>query len=134
MGYDKGERVMLREYKCPKGLKPKLWKDRWTGPWKIVCRKSDVNYRISRGEGKRRRKIVVHHNRLKPYVQRPQKLEDTGSNKEKEDKLPNTTSFQSKELFWEDSDSEVGEEADVMPEGEGPLQRLSPPRREGLRN
>ena len=58
-----------------------------------------------------------------------QELEDTGSNKEKEDKLPNTTSFQSKELFWEDSDSEVGEEADVMPEGEGPVQRLSPPRR-----
>ena len=72
--YEKGDLVMLREYACKKGLKPKLMKERWSGPWRVVCRKSDVTYRITKGMGRYKRKVVVHHNRLKSYVQRPAEL------------------------------------------------------------
>ena len=75
--YERGELVMLREYACKKGLKPKLMKEKWSGPWKVVCRKSEVTYRIAKGTGKRRRKVVVHHDRLKIYVRRSAELTPT---------------------------------------------------------
>ena len=141
--YDKGELVMLREYKCPKGLKPKLWKDRWTGPWKILCRKSDVTYRVSRGEGKRKRKIVVHHNRLKPYIQRPHQLEDTNTGADKigeKDETPFTESgFQRRDFHIEEEeelgeDNRQGEIPEPQPEPGGQEQLRSPPNRVALRN
>ena len=144
--YDKGELVMLREYKCPKGLKPKLWKDRWTGPWKILSRKSDVTYRISRGEGKRKRKVVVHHNRLKPYIQRPPQLEDTntgGSGADKigeEEETPLAESgFQRRDFLIEEEEEFEAEtrQRDVpepQPEPGEHVQLRSPPNRVTLRN
>ena len=49
--YKKGDLVLLREYSCGKGLKPKLMRERWTGPWRVVCQKSDVTYRVTKGTG-----------------------------------------------------------------------------------
>ena len=31
--YEKREKVLCKDYACPKGLKPKVVKERWTGPW-----------------------------------------------------------------------------------------------------
>ena len=69
--YEKGEKVLCRDYTCPKGLKPKLIKERWTGPWEIQAVRGPVNYRIQRRDkaGKKKR-LLVHHDRLKPYHQR----------------------------------------------------------------
>ena len=72
--YKKGDLVLLREYSCGKGLKPKLMRERWTGPWRVVCQKSDVTYRVTKGTGKFKRKVVVHHNRLKSYIPREPEL------------------------------------------------------------
>ena len=151
--YEKGEQVMLREYRCPKGLKPKLWKDRWTGPWRVICRKSDVNYRIAKGEGRRRRKVVVHHNRLKPYVQRPPQLTGNAREQQIQDEEDGrgqinyprqaTTGFSGRAPDWEEEDEdEPAEEVNDehveevnqpnQPEIEAPVQRGHEPF--GLRN
>lgn len=130
--YEKGEQVMLREYRCPKGLKPKLMKERWSGPWRVVCRKGEVTYRITRGVGKRKRKVVVHHNRLKPYVQRPPQLTETTSDQlvsvEEEAKPQDDSSrpevgseFTCGELFFEDDSASVVDDNEAVqdrPEGE----------------
>ena len=40
----------------------------------MVCQKSDVTYRVTKGTGKFKRKVVVHHNRLKSYIPREPEL------------------------------------------------------------
>ena len=61
---------MLREYACRKGLKTKLVRERLSWLCKVVCRKGDVSDRILKGTGRHKRKVVVHHNRLKTCLQK----------------------------------------------------------------
>ena len=68
--YKKGDLVSCREYAYNKGLKPKLIRERWSGPWKVLKVRGPVNYRIAMGKKRK----LVHHNRLKPYVERDQAL------------------------------------------------------------
>ena len=72
--YEKGDLVMCRNFKCPKGLKPKLMMERWTGPWKVVQVRGPVNYRITRRCGNKTQRILGHHDRLKKYHVRPSRL------------------------------------------------------------
>ena len=72
--FKKGHLVMLREYACKKGLRPKLVREKWTGPWKVQSVRGPVNYRIVMGKNRR----LVHHNRLKLYHQRTQVLTEAG--------------------------------------------------------
>ena len=104
--YGKGDLVMLREYACRKGLKPKLMRERWSGPWRVVCRKGDVNYRIVKGTGRHKRKVVVHHNRLKTYLQRPPELVTA---------LP-TNAAATSEVGPAGEDMQLGEDQDSEPE------------------
>ena len=46
-------------------------REKWTGPWKVVVVRCPVNYRIQFGK----KRLLVHHNRLKPYHQRPKDLQ-----------------------------------------------------------
>ena len=74
--YAKGDMVLLRQLACKPGLKPKLIKERWTGPWKVDQVRGPVNYRIVRkGNKGKKERILVHHDRLKPFQQRPKHLE-----------------------------------------------------------
>ena len=72
--YSKGDLVMCRNYQCKKGLKPKLMRERWTGPWEIDQLRGPVNYRITRQRGRKRLRMLIHHDRIKPYFTRPANL------------------------------------------------------------
>ena len=73
--YSKGDLVLCRNFTCKKGLKPKLMSERWTGPWKIDQVRGPVNYRITMRKNGKPFRIIVHHNRIKPYFQRPHHLQ-----------------------------------------------------------
>ena len=73
--YRKGDMVMCRNFACKKGLKPKLMCERWTGPWKIETVRGPVNYRITRKQAQKTFRLLVHHNRLKPYHRRSAQLQ-----------------------------------------------------------
>ena len=62
--YKVGDLVWLHSPVVPRGSSRKLHRP-WTGPYKIVKQLSDVTYRIQSCRGRRRR-LVVHFNRLKP--------------------------------------------------------------------
>jgi len=64
-GYLPGELVWLHNPRRKRGLSPKL-QSPWEGPYTIIEALSDVTYRISPGEGRRRR--VVHVDRLARYA------------------------------------------------------------------
>ena len=66
---------MCRNFACKKGLKPKLMSGRWTGPWTIDKVRGPVNYRITRKQAQKTQRLLVHHDRLKPYHQRPAQLQ-----------------------------------------------------------
>ena len=61
--YEVGNFVWLRNNTRKKGLNPKLF-SKWTGPYKIISRLSDVTYRIQLSP--RTKPSVVHFDRLKP--------------------------------------------------------------------
>lgn len=71
--FKKGDLVRCREYGCRRGLKPKLIQERWSGPWRVQQTRGAVNYRIVRGK----RRLLVHHNRLKPHITRSKVLQDS---------------------------------------------------------
>ena len=66
--YNVGDLVWLHNPAVPRGQARKLYCP-WTGPFKVVKRLSSVVYRIQDTRGKRKRK-VIHFNRLKPYLSR----------------------------------------------------------------
>ena len=74
--YSKGDLVLLREFACKPGLKPKLMKYRWTGPWTIDAVRGPVNYRVTRKLRGKKKRVLVHHDRLKKYRERPIHLQD----------------------------------------------------------
>ena len=61
--YEVGNYVWLRNNSRKKGLNPKL-ASKWTGPYKIITRLSDVTYRIQYSP--RSKPSIVHFDRLKP--------------------------------------------------------------------
>ena len=71
--YSQGELVWLHSPAIPRGQARKLHRP-WTGPYKILRRLSDSNYRIQDVQSRRRR-YIVHFDRLKhcpPDVRLPQ--------------------------------------------------------------
>jgi transposase InsO family protein len=64
--YKPGDKVWLTQTRRFKGISPKL-QSKWIGPYTVVKKISDVVYKVKKSTGK---SIVVHHNRLKPYLQR----------------------------------------------------------------
>ena len=72
--YTKGDLVLLRYMVCKPGLKPKLIKERWIGPFTIDKVRGPVNYRIVRTHRKKKERLLVHYDRLKPYHSRPDNM------------------------------------------------------------
>ena len=68
--YEVGNHVWVLFPQVPKGKSKKLYRP-WSGPFVVVKRFSDVTYRVQ-DVNNRRRRMVVHFNRLKPYKQRVQ--------------------------------------------------------------
>ena len=124
--YEKGDLVLLRQMVCKPGLKPKLMKERWVGPWVIDKVRGPVNYRIVRtNQKKKKERLLVHHDRLKPYHRRPDCLEEdkaesaveevllgdrAGSNRESDNGLTNPPESDDDEEYEEAQEDEENEE------------------------
>ena len=121
--YQRGDLVLLRQFTCKPGLKPKLLRERWTGPWTIDKMRGPVNYRITRKFQGKKQRVLVHHDRLKPFQERPSHLREGEENVNLEppetiehhepqndsNKPPET--MVEKNLNDEDSDSDEEQEA-----------------------
>ena len=62
--YEVGDLVWLHSSVIPHGASRKLHRP-WTGPYKIIKKLADITYRVQSCKGRRRR-LVVHFDRLKP--------------------------------------------------------------------
>ena len=60
------ECAWLRVPYVKRGRTPKLCRP-WQGPYTVIKKLSDVTYRIQQSGNGRRRRQVVHFNRIKPY-------------------------------------------------------------------
>lgn len=109
--FRKGDLVMCREYACKRGLKPKLVREKWSGPWKVTLVRGPVNYRIVRGK----KKLLVHHNRLKSYVERDHSLVTPPVDEEVDLSLSNGPVADRPLPLDSDSDSEEEIEDDNVP-------------------
>ena len=67
--FSDGDMVWLHQTLRKKGKSPKLMV-KWTGPWRIVRKITDVTYLITRTNHKTTQ--IVHFNRLKPCLLRPE--------------------------------------------------------------
>ena len=63
--YQVGDYVWVLFPQPPRGKSRKLYRP-WSGPFRVVKKLSDVNYRVQECNNRRRR-MVIHFNRLKPY-------------------------------------------------------------------
>jgi len=59
-----GDKVLLQDETLRRGRSKKL-EVRWTGPYRVTEKLSDVNYKIQI----KRKTICIHANRLKPFVE-----------------------------------------------------------------
>ena len=90
--YKIGDLVWLEEKAVPRWF---LWKfyRAWSGPWRVVKVISDVTYRIQSEEvaplrARRKARLIVHLNCLKPYRLRPVQLQPSLHNVEEDGNLP----------------------------------------------
>ena len=67
-----GDNVWLHSSVTPKGLSPKL-SSPWRSPYTIVQCLNDVTYKIKTTVNQK--ETIVHCDRLKPFVQRPEELQ-----------------------------------------------------------
>ena len=70
--YKPGDNVWLHSSVISKGLSPKL-SSPWKGPYTIVQCFNDVTYKIKNTVNQK--ETIVHYDRLKPFVQRPEELQ-----------------------------------------------------------
>lgn len=60
--FNPGELVLLHDPSVKRGRSKKL-KRPWIGPYKILSKLNEVNYKIKKG----RKELIIHVNRLKPF-------------------------------------------------------------------
>ena len=77
--YKVGDLVWLEEKAVPRWVYRKFYRP-WSVPWRVVKVVSDVTYRIQCDEvaplrTRRKMRLIVHLNRLKPYHMRPTQLQ-----------------------------------------------------------
>ena len=70
--YKPDDNVWLHSSVISKGLSPKL-SSPWKGPYTIVQCLNDVTYKIKNTANQK--ETIVHYDRLKPFVQRPEELQ-----------------------------------------------------------
>ena len=79
--YQVGDLVWLEEKAVPRWVHWKFYRP-WSRPWRVVKVISDVTYRIQCKEAtptweRRKTRMIVHFNCLKPYLRRPPQLQPT---------------------------------------------------------
>ncbi|KAL5491297.1 hypothetical protein EMCRGX_G016559 [Ephydatia muelleri] len=80
----KGDHVWLYTPAVPKGKSPKFHRP-WQGPYQVFKKKGEVTYDIRRLAHPRKR-LIVHYNRLKPFLQASPHGEQEPSEEEEEEK------------------------------------------------
>ena len=70
--YKPGDNVWLQNSVIPEGLSPKISYP-WKGPYTILQCLNDVTYKIKSTVNQK--ETIVHYDRLKPFVQRPEELQ-----------------------------------------------------------
>ncbi|KAL5484318.1 hypothetical protein EMCRGX_G020792 [Ephydatia muelleri] len=83
--FRKGDHVWLYTPAVPKGKSPKFHRP-WQGPYQVLKKKGEVTYDIRRLAHPRKR-LIVHYNRLKPFLQAsPPGEQEPSEEEEKEEK------------------------------------------------
>ena len=82
--FRKGDHVWLYTPAVPKGKSPKFHRP-WQGPYQVLKKKGEVTYDIRRLAHPRKR-LIVHYNRLKPFLQASPPGEQEPSEEEEEEK------------------------------------------------
>ena len=132
--YKVGDFVWVLFPQTPRGKSKKLYRP-WKGPFVVVKKLSDVTYRVQEVTNRRRR-LVIHFNRLKPFRgtvsdRQPQQQEPRPSDGHMQGEEPKRHYFGSQlELAEEDSDtpalpSPPELNADPAPEPQGEVQNTS---------
>ena len=139
--YKVGDHVWVLFPQTPRGKSKKLYRP-WSGPFVVVKKLSDVTYRVQEAKNRRRR-LVIHFNRLKPYrgkvtnCQLPQR-ESQSSDVHTQDEEPKRHYFGSQlELADDESDTPIlpaPSEHNADPENEPQGERLNINRRYPQRN
>ena len=119
--YGVGTKVYLHWRRVPRG-KCKALSPRWKGPFVVVKSVSPVNYVIRKVGG--RKEFIVHHNRLKLYHEREERLKNpdqsTGSSQSSTELessnsgIDDSNSQEGKQRFSSNSDSEDGDEEEIL--------------------
>ena len=113
-----GDLVMLNSKTVRPGLS-KCLSDRWTGPFEVQRRLGEVNYRIrilpSAISRNRKRKMVVHHDRLKPFVKRRSSLQLGADEPETDEQDSPDPEDQQSEPSWMMLETPTGEEEEETP-------------------
>ncbi|KAL5516359.1 hypothetical protein EMCRGX_G001657 [Ephydatia muelleri] len=84
--FRKGDHVWLYTPAVPKGKSPKFHRP-WQGPYQVLKKKGEVTYDIRRLAHPRKR-LIVHYNRLKPFLQASPHGEQEPSEEEEEKGTP----------------------------------------------
>ena len=85
-GFRKGDHAWLYTPAVPKGKSPKFHRP-WQGPYQVLKKKGEVTYDIRRLAHPRKR-LIVHYNRLKPFLQASPHGEQESSEEEEEKGTP----------------------------------------------
>ena len=90
--YKVGDLAWLEEKAVPRWVHRKSYRP-WSGPWRVVKVISDVTYRIQSEEvaplrARRKTRLIVHFNRLKPHRSRPVQLQPSLHDVEEDRNLP----------------------------------------------
>ena len=132
--YKVGDFVWVLFPQTPRGKSKKLYRP-WKGPFVVAKKLSDITYRVQEVTNRRRR-LVIHFNRLKPFRgtvsdRQPQQQEPRPSDGHMQGEEPKRHYFGSQlELAEEDSDtpalpSPPELNADPAPEPQGEVQNAS---------
>ena len=128
--YQVGDPVWLEEKAVLRWVHRKFYRP-WSGQWRVVKVISDVTYRIECEEatptrGRRKTRMIVHFNRLKPYLRRPPQLQPTLHDVERDAGQPTDLNLEERavlELPW-------ARAADALPGGPAPTENAAAVNRE----
>eukprot|EP00731_Ephydatia_muelleri_P025614 Em0017g697a len=113
--FRKGDHVWLYTPAVPKGKSPKFHRP-WQGPYQVLKKKGEVTYDIRRLAHPRKR-LIVHYNRLKPFLQASPPGEQEPSEEEEEEKEEKGTPSEEQESRGEEINKEPQESmADLQDE------------------
>eukprot|EP00731_Ephydatia_muelleri_P028382 Em0020g26a len=107
--FRKGDHVWLYTPAVPKGKSPKFHRP-WQGPYQILRKKGEVTYDI-RCLAHPRKRLVVHYNRLKPFLQASPHGEQESSEEEEKGTPSEEQDSRGEEIEQESRGEEINKES-----------------------